>query len=189
MSVARKIAGVTKDNKVYETLESRFGMFLANNTQGAEFTIQCVGLASTTHMELAGDVKDGDDEGDSAFNVLIDDRNSTEGALAEAEVLRDRMLFRKSLELGNREVVLASLGLNELQRNNEKEDKSKRLDKTEAEVPLQHASVTGLKKAASSENLQRAETTNRQLTDYKGQLQPPGIASDVVNGNQDSTDT
>jgi len=51
--MARKIAGVTKDNKVHEILDSRIGMFLASNTQGAKFSIQCVGVASTNHMEIA----------------------------------------------------------------------------------------------------------------------------------------
>ncbi|KAG0334858.1 hypothetical protein BG000_008000 [Podila horticola] len=89
MSVARKIAGVTKDSnqQVYETLESRFSMFLASNTHGAQFSIQCVGpahgstpssTASTssylTHMELAGDT--GTD--DAAVDSLLDELQSVQ---------------------------------------------------------------------------------------------------------------
>ncbi|KAF9305963.1 hypothetical protein BGZ74_008184 [Mortierella antarctica] len=87
--MARKIAGVTKDSnqQVYEILESRFGMFLASNTQGAQFSIQCVGpvhgsspssTASTssylTHMELAGD--SGAD--DPAVDSLLDELQSVQ---------------------------------------------------------------------------------------------------------------
>jgi hypothetical protein len=53
--VARKLAGITKDNIGYRTLESRFGMFLANNTQGEVFSIQCVGTAKASPMELTSD--------------------------------------------------------------------------------------------------------------------------------------
>ncbi|KAF9209713.1 hypothetical protein BGZ59_009992 [Podila verticillata] len=88
MSMARKIAGVTKDSnqQVYETLESRFGMFLASNTHGAQFSIQCVGpvhgstYSSTassshlTHMELAGD--SGTD--DAAVDSLLDELQSVQ---------------------------------------------------------------------------------------------------------------
>ncbi|KAF9018529.1 hypothetical protein BGZ52_004207 [Haplosporangium bisporale] len=86
--MARKIAGVTKDSnqQVYETLESRFGMFLASNTHGAQFSIQCVGpvhgstYSSTasssylTHMELAGD--SGTD--DAAVDSLLDELQSVQ---------------------------------------------------------------------------------------------------------------
>ncbi|KAG0100858.1 hypothetical protein BGZ93_000045 [Podila epicladia] len=86
--MARKIAGVTRDSnqQVYETLESRFGMFLASNTHGAQFSIQCVGPAhgSTTssastssylaHMELAGDP--GTDE--AAVDSLLDELQSVQ---------------------------------------------------------------------------------------------------------------
>lgn len=82
--MARKIAGVTKDSnqQVYETLESRFGMFLASNTHGAQFSIQCVGpvhgsthssTASSsylTHMELAGDSETADIAVDSLLDEL-----------------------------------------------------------------------------------------------------------------------
>ncbi|KAF8987245.1 hypothetical protein BGZ52_005464 [Haplosporangium bisporale] len=94
MSMARKLAGVTKDNKVYDTLESRFGMFLASNTQGARFSIQCVGLAKTTQMELAGDPT----SHDPTVNVLLSELETPEGALAAEEAARDKALLRKSLE-------------------------------------------------------------------------------------------
>lgn len=55
MSVARKLAGITKDNTGYKTLESRFGMFLASNTDGEVFSIQCVAVAKTSPMELTSD--------------------------------------------------------------------------------------------------------------------------------------
>ncbi|KAG0350836.1 hypothetical protein BGZ54_003617 [Gamsiella multidivaricata] len=92
--MARKLAGVTKDNKVYGTLESRFGMFLASNTQGARFTIQCIGLAETTHMELAGDTH----SHDQTVDVLMDEMKSSDGALAAAEAVEDKALLRRSLE-------------------------------------------------------------------------------------------
>ncbi|KAG0380249.1 hypothetical protein BGX24_009367 [Mortierella sp. AD032] len=94
MSVARKLAGVTKDNKVYETLESRFGMFLASNTQGARFSIQCVGATSTSQMELAGDPS----SHDPAVDELMSEMHTSEGALAIAETAKDKMQLRKSLE-------------------------------------------------------------------------------------------
>ncbi|KAG0306919.1 hypothetical protein BGZ98_001455 [Dissophora globulifera] len=94
MSMARKLAGVTKDNKVYETLESRFGMFLANNTQGARFSIQCVGLAQATHMELAG----APNLHNQTVNVLMDELTATDSARAAAEAVQDKAELRKSLE-------------------------------------------------------------------------------------------
>ncbi|KAF9135103.1 hypothetical protein BGW39_004735 [Mortierella sp. 14UC] len=94
MSMARKLAGVTKDNKVYETLESRFGMFLASNTQGARFSIQCVGATSTSQMELAGDPS----SHDPTVDELRSEMHTAEGALAIAETANDKLLLRKSLE-------------------------------------------------------------------------------------------
>ncbi|KAI1317526.1 hypothetical protein EDD11_008333 [Mortierella claussenii] len=94
VGMARKLAGVTKDNKVYETLESRFGMFLANNTQGARFTIQCIGVAKTSHMELAGDPNSPDD----TVDALMDELKSPDGAVAAAEVVEDKARLRKSLQ-------------------------------------------------------------------------------------------
>ncbi|KAG0016239.1 hypothetical protein BGZ82_001163 [Podila clonocystis] len=94
MSMARKLAGVTKDNKVYDTLESRFGMFLASNTQGARFSIQCVGLAKTTQMELAGDTT----SHDPTVNELMSELKTPEGAMAAEEAARDKAFLRRSLE-------------------------------------------------------------------------------------------
>ncbi|GJJ70652.1 hypothetical protein EMPS_03002 [Entomortierella parvispora] len=72
--MARKIAGVTKDNKVHEILDSRIGMFLASNTQGAKFSIQCVGVASTNHMEIAeSDLS----ESEATDGGVLADRGST----------------------------------------------------------------------------------------------------------------
>ncbi|KAG0208910.1 hypothetical protein BGX28_000229 [Mortierella sp. GBA30] len=101
MSMARKLAGVTKDNKVYETLESRFGMFLASNTQGERFSIQCVGLAKTSHMELAGDPT----SHDPTVDVLMNELNSSEGAQAAAEAAEDKAMLRKSLEADGRDGI------------------------------------------------------------------------------------
>ncbi|KAF9987527.1 hypothetical protein BGZ75_000520 [Mortierella antarctica] len=137
MSMARKIAGVTKDNnKVLETLESRFGMFLTSNTRGAQFSIQCVGLASTTtRMELAGG-SEGDGCHDSTVDVLMDELETTDGVLAAAEAVEEKRMFRKSLELLDRrgEFLLESLA-NERNRESEKR----------RAIPLQHAAVTALK--------------------------------------------
>ncbi|KAF9929601.1 hypothetical protein FBU30_001442 [Linnemannia zychae] len=83
MSMARKIAGVTKDEKVYETLESRFSMFLTSNTQGAQFNVQCVGPASTTHMELTGGA---DSANNPTVNVLMDEIKSSESESGQADV-------------------------------------------------------------------------------------------------------
>lgn len=92
--MARKLAGVTKDNKVYETLESRFGMFLANNTQGARFSIQCVGATRTSKMELAGDPS----SHDPSVDELMSEMHTTEGVQAIAETAKDKLQLRKSLE-------------------------------------------------------------------------------------------
>ncbi|KAF9432381.1 hypothetical protein BGZ76_010891 [Entomortierella beljakovae] len=90
MSVARKIAGITKDHEIYETLESRFGMFLNNNTQGARFNIQCTGATSATHMELAGDA-----ESDDPIESIPEFGSS---AVDEAEIAQEKAEFRVSLE-------------------------------------------------------------------------------------------
>ncbi|KAF9954677.1 hypothetical protein BGZ72_004405 [Mortierella alpina] len=136
MSMARKIAGVTKDNnKVLETLESRFGMFLTSNTRDAQFSIQCVGLASTmTRMELAGGSED-DGCHDPTVDVLMDELETTDGVLAAAEAVEEKRMFRKSLELLDRqgEFLLQSLA-------NQRESEKRRRG-----VPLQHAAVTALK--------------------------------------------
>ncbi|CAO3563774.1 unnamed protein product [Mortierella alpina] len=94
MSMARKLAGVTKDNKVYETLESRFGMFLASNTQGARFSIQCVGLAMTSHMELAGDPS----SHDPTVDVLLSELDTPDAVQAAEEAAEDKTRLRMSLE-------------------------------------------------------------------------------------------
>ncbi|KAG0258352.1 hypothetical protein BG011_003344 [Mortierella polycephala] len=99
MSMARKLARVTNDSNVYGTLESRFGMFLASNTQGASFLIQCVGLAKTSQMELAGDPS----SHDPTVDVLMNEFNSSEGALAAAEVVEDKAKLRKSLQVDDAE--------------------------------------------------------------------------------------
>ncbi|KAG0238324.1 hypothetical protein BGW42_005557 [Actinomortierella wolfii] len=97
MSMARKIAGVTKDdNKLYETLESRFGMFLASNSKNARFSIQCVGAAETTHMELAGDPY----SNNPTVDELLDDAKSEEGEKAFKETRREKQKLRNALWTG-----------------------------------------------------------------------------------------
>ncbi|KAF9422890.1 hypothetical protein BGZ94_008469 [Podila epigama] len=102
--MARKIAGVTKENnqQVYDTLEARFGMFLATNTHGAQFSIQSIGLAHDTasntsqsaepptpayltHMELAGDAG----AHDPAVESLLHELQSVQDEDEENELLRD----------------------------------------------------------------------------------------------------
>ncbi|KAF9964536.1 hypothetical protein BGZ70_006314 [Mortierella alpina] len=100
MSMARKLAGVTKDNKVYETLESRFGMFLASNTQGARFSIQCVGPAETSQMELAGDPS----AHDPTVDVLLNELNTPDAVQAAEEAAEDKTRLRMSLEHDRGEV-------------------------------------------------------------------------------------
>ncbi|KAG0267622.1 hypothetical protein BGZ95_002810, partial [Linnemannia exigua] len=127
--VARKIAGVTKDSKVYETLESRFGMFLASNTQGAQFMVQCVGLASTTRMELAGG---SDSMGNPTVEVLLDEIKSSEseGGLADTEATSEHDTYQPSPE-------------------QDKSDSQLRLavagGRGSIQPPLQHAAITALK--------------------------------------------
>ncbi|KAF9563524.1 hypothetical protein EC968_004824 [Mortierella alpina] len=99
MSMARKLAGVTKDNKVYETLESRFGMFLASNTQGARFSIQCVGPAKTRQMELAGDPS----SHDPTVDVLLSELDTPDAVQAAEEAAEDKTRLRMSLELDRSE--------------------------------------------------------------------------------------
>ncbi|KAF9110664.1 hypothetical protein BGX27_006037 [Mortierella sp. AM989] len=94
MGMARKIAGVTKSDEIYGTLESRFGMFLNSNTQGAEFAVQCVGFASTTHMELAGDAE----IDDPIDNVLMGELDPSTRDLDEAEIAQDKRHLRESIE-------------------------------------------------------------------------------------------
>ncbi|KAF9979327.1 hypothetical protein BGZ73_000021 [Actinomortierella ambigua] len=97
MSMARKIAGVTKDdNKLYETLESRFGMFLASNSKNARFSIQCVGAAETSHMELAGDPH----SNNPTVNELLDEAQTEEGEKAFKDTQREKVKLRKALWTG-----------------------------------------------------------------------------------------
>ncbi|KAF9347696.1 hypothetical protein BGX26_000844 [Mortierella sp. AD094] len=131
MSVARKIAGVTKDNKVYETLESRFGMFLNSNTQGAQFAVQCVGIASTTHMELAGDAE----SDDPIEEVLMDELSSSDRALDETEVAQDKARLRDSLKQNGGEFLNALAS-----------------DSGSAASRLQHAAAIALKLVATGRN-------------------------------------
>ncbi|KAG0262264.1 hypothetical protein BG011_000170 [Mortierella polycephala] len=153
--MARKIAGVTKDeHKVLENLESRFGMFLTSNTQGAQFSIQCVGLASTTHMELAGDF--GTHDHDPNVNVLLDELSTTDGAMAVAEVIQQKELFRKSLELDRVNVLNALSHEHEDEQGHHKA--RKRVD--QPIVPLQHATIVALKSSESG-NVQRAMDDER----------------------------
>ncbi|KAF9191679.1 hypothetical protein BGZ50_009209 [Haplosporangium sp. Z 11] len=150
MSMARKIAGVTKDKReVLENLESRFGMFLTSNTQGAQFSIQCVGLASTTHMELAGDFETHDH--DSNVDVLLDELSTTDGAMAVAEAIQQKELFRKSLELDR--VNIFNVMSHEYEDEQEHHKARKRID--QPIVPLQHAAVVALK-SSESDNVHKA---------------------------------
>ncbi|KAI1316795.1 hypothetical protein EDD11_009461 [Mortierella claussenii] len=157
MSVARKIAGVTKDNsKVYETLESRFGMFLANNTHGAQFTIQCVGLASTTHMELAGDIE----TDDPTVDVLMGELQSADGALAVVDIIHDKESLRKSLEQDQDDFLETLVNEHGPQRqqhdiNTEQGGNDYDAKSLAVVVPLQHAAVTALK-SPSAERIRKA---------------------------------
>ncbi|KAG0304110.1 hypothetical protein BGZ98_005909 [Dissophora globulifera] len=177
--MARKIAGVTKDNKVNETLESRFGMFLASNVQGAQFSVQCVGLAVTTHMELAGDPES---EGeDSTVDVLLDELNTTDGALAEADVIHDKELLRKSLEQGLQMGLLESSDV-------ESNDQPK-----PAIARFQHA-VAAVIMSSSQE---RVQNSNREQTSQdeeenvaeRGKLTPADATAETEHsdGDQDSS--
>ncbi|KAF9082724.1 hypothetical protein BGX23_012128 [Mortierella sp. AD031] len=154
MSMARKIAGVTKDDKIYETLESRFGMFLASNTQGAQFMIQCVGLASTTHMELAGGSHS---ITDPTVDVLIDELESSagEGAMTETEATTTTEQEHD----------------HDQQSPEQDQGGSQRLSATTGghgpiPPPLQHAAITALK-SQLSEQVQRSvqEERRKQLED------------------------
>ncbi|KAF9433396.1 hypothetical protein BGZ76_009512 [Entomortierella beljakovae] len=106
MGMARKLAGVTKDNDVYGTLESRFGMFLANNTQGARFTIQCVGPTKTDKMNIAAD-----ELHDESTEALMDDSKAPDAKLAIDHVAEDKEELRKNLK-GRRGYLYAEAELN-----------------------------------------------------------------------------
>ncbi|KAF9105833.1 hypothetical protein BGX27_009422 [Mortierella sp. AM989] len=94
--MARKLAGITRDNNLHDTLESRFSMFLANNTQGARFTIQCVGPTETSQMELAAE----HNLHDQSVDVLRDETKTPDGVLAAEEVKKDKAQYRQSIEKG-----------------------------------------------------------------------------------------
>ncbi|KAF9938720.1 hypothetical protein BGZ65_012355 [Modicella reniformis] len=87
--VARKLAGLTKENESYKTLESRFGMFLANNSQGEKFFIQCVGVAETTPMELTSDTRNHDSIVDALSAVKLLASKSLEGD--DREIVHDHV--------------------------------------------------------------------------------------------------
>ncbi|KAG0012089.1 hypothetical protein BGZ80_000211 [Entomortierella chlamydospora] len=163
-SVVRKIAGVTKDNKVYETLESRFGMFLNSNTQGAQFEVQCVGIASTTHMELAGDA-----ESDAPIEeVLMDGPGSPD---IETEVAQDIAHLKDSLKQGGEEFlrVLKS-------------------DSGSAVSHIQHATAA-LKSAATGHN---SRVTDEQSLSQKNQEGHSShieqLHSPLLSGDEDDGD-
>ncbi|KAF8954238.1 hypothetical protein BGZ46_002977 [Entomortierella lignicola] len=101
IGMARKLAGVTRDNKVYETLESRFGMFLASNTQGARFIVQCVGPTETSQMELAAE----HDLHDQSVEALMDDSKASDVVRSAEEASEDKAQLRQSLELDPGEVI------------------------------------------------------------------------------------
>ncbi|KAF8947953.1 hypothetical protein BGZ47_007221 [Haplosporangium gracile] len=164
MSVARKIAGVTKDNKVYETLESRFGMFLASNTQGAQFMVQCVGLASTTHMELAGG---SDNIDDPTVDVLLDEIKSSESeaGLVDTEASSHELddYFQQSLDPTS--TVTSGHG--------------------SILHPLQHATITALKSQLSEQVQKSIQNGRRKQLEDATQLQ---VAVDQLDaGVQENT--
>ncbi|KAF9198644.1 hypothetical protein BGZ49_000469 [Haplosporangium sp. Z 27] len=172
MGFARKIAGVTKDNKVYETLESRFGMFLNSNTQGAQFAVQCVGIASTTHMELAGDAE----MDESIDDVYMDELDTPARALDETEVAEDKALFRKSLEQDRSGEVLMAL-------TNDSETPASRLqhaalavlDAVKIEKMKQHQQEdhTSLEHLASESEVEEEEDYSEIHGDHSGQYDGP----------------
>ncbi|KAG0045816.1 hypothetical protein BGZ83_008954 [Gryganskiella cystojenkinii] len=198
MAMARKIAGVTKDNKVHEILDSRIGMFLASNTQGAHFAIQCVGVASTNHMEIAeedtaaatlrddtavdsntattGNSSSDDDEGKglgTTVDVLRRDlarqvstptmisavlaHAEVEVAAVAEEVMEDREMFRRSLELGGLfvsddggKLVVASVIAEQDTLVSKEDDDHAHIESKEAALDadtLHHTTVTRLKMA------------------------------------------
>lgn len=153
IGMARKIAGVTKDNKVYETLESRFGMFLASNTQGAQFMVQCVGLASTTHMELAGG---SDNIDDTAVDVLLDEIKSSESepGLVDTEAAsqeQDDYFQLPSTDQGSS--ITGGHG--------------------SRQPPLQHAAVTALKSQLSEQVQKSIQDERRKQLEDAAQLYTP----------------
>ncbi|KAG0064743.1 hypothetical protein BGZ89_008871 [Linnemannia elongata] len=172
MSMARKIAGVTKDNKVYETLESRFGMFLASNTQGAQFLVQCVGLASATHMELAGG---SDNTDDPSVDVLLDEIKSSE---AEAGLV--------DVEAANREKD------DYLQLHPPDHDTSITGGHGSIQPPLQHAAVVALKSQLSEQVQKSIQDERRKQLEDATQLHNPvdhlhaGVHESTQNDTSDS---
>ncbi|KAF9583798.1 hypothetical protein BGW38_008494 [Lunasporangiospora selenospora] len=94
-SLARKIAGVTKNDSVYDILESRFSMFLASNTQGVQFIVQCVGPSKAKQMELAGDPT----SSEPAVVELIRDLQSPDVVFDANEVVQSKEQLRRSLEV------------------------------------------------------------------------------------------
>lgn len=170
--MARKIAGVTKDNKVYETLESRFGMFLASNTQGAQFLVQCVGLASATHMELAGG---SDNTDDPSVDVLLDEIKSSE---AEAGLV--------DIEAANREKD------DYLQLHPPDHDTSITGGHGSIQPPLQHAAVVALKSQLSEQVQKSIQDERRKQLEDATQLHNPvdhlhaGVHESTQNDTSDS---
>ncbi|KAG9073160.1 hypothetical protein KI688_000947 [Linnemannia hyalina] len=154
MSMARKIAGVTKDNnKVYETLESRFSMFLASNTQGAQFMVQCVGLASTTHMELAGG---SDNIDDPSVDVLLDEIKSSE---SEPGLVRTEDANQEQADY--------------FQLQSPDQDSSITGGYGSIQPPLQHAAVTALKSQLSEQVQMSIQGERRKQLEDGAQLHTP----------------
>ncbi|KAF9550091.1 hypothetical protein EC957_001577 [Mortierella hygrophila] len=154
MSMARKIAGVTKDNnKVYETLESRFSMFLASNTQGAQFMVQCVGLASTTRMELAGG---SDNIDDPSVDVLLDEIKSSE---SEPGLVHTEDANQEQADY--------------FQLQSPDQDSSIRRGYGSIQPPLQHAAVTALKSQLSEQVQKSIQDERRKQLEDGAQLHTP----------------
>src|SRR5215469_15782416 len=76
--MARRIAGITKDDESNKILESRVGLFLTSSSHGAQFTIQCVGPTKASRMELEGDPTEAKPDDADACDTLDGPRETEE---------------------------------------------------------------------------------------------------------------
>lgn len=83
LGMARRVAGLNKDDEKSKLLEDRISLFLTKNLRNQRYKVQIVSLAHPSHMELDTDVDDDDDcdddndDDDTSSNLSEDTGNST----------------------------------------------------------------------------------------------------------------
>lgn len=78
--MAKRVAGVNKDDEKSKLLEDRISMFLAKNLRNQQYRVQIVSLAHPSHMELDRDPDANADDEDDIKSALPEDTNNSTSA-------------------------------------------------------------------------------------------------------------